>query len=48
MRVQRLRKATKDINRGAQIDVDEMKPAEMWIHELGLLKVDQECLPQDP
>ena len=47
MRVQRLRKVTKDINKGAPIDVDEMKPpkpAEMWIPELGLLKVDQECL----
>ena len=47
MQVQRLRKVTKDINKGAPIDVDEMqplKPAEMWIRELGLFKVDQECL----
>ena len=34
-------------HKGAPVDVDEMqplKPAEMWIHELGRLKVDQECL----
>ena len=47
MRVQRTRMATKDINKGAPIDVNKMqtlKPVEMWIPELGLLKVDEECL----
>ena len=44
--MQRLRKVTKDKNKGAPIDVDEMQPlklAEMWIPEL-VLKVDQKCL----
>ena len=45
--MQRLRKATKGINKGAPMDVNKMqplKPAQMWIRVLGLLKVDQECL----
>ena len=47
MRAQRLKKAIEGINKGAPINVNKMlalKPAEMWIPELGLLKVDQECL----
>ena len=47
MRVQRQRMAAKDINKGNPIDAEKTqvhKPAERWIPELGLLKVDQECL----
>lgn len=47
MRMQRLRMATKEVNKGGPIDADESCPhksLERWIPELSLLKTDQESL----